>query len=99
MQYAYNEKEIMFLKTSKYMMATKAMHGHHGDLSREKPDICTIVKQDEENFYGMWLTGPGYFNILFPKETTRELTPKENEYWNKRSIQINNQSPQKLKAD
>lgn len=79
----------------KDMMATNAYH-QLGDISRDEPDLCYIYGDDGENWVGRWATGYGFFDVKFPKETTRPLTKKEKEYWNKRYIQISNQPPIKV---
>lgn len=71
-------------------MATKANH-KLGDISSDEPDLCHVYDEDEENYYGMWVTGFGFFDVEFPKATTRDLTKEEIDYYNSRSIQINNQ--------
>ena len=84
-----------------YKIATKAIH-KLGDISRHVDDgnysdnLCIVTSEDETNFIGSWVTGFGFFNVKFPKETTRDLTEEEVEYFNGRSIQINNQPPVKL---
>lgn len=60
----------------RYMMATKADH-QLGDISRDEPDFCWITGEDEDNYIGHWITGFGFVNVKFPKETTRDLTPEE----------------------
>lgn len=72
----------------KYMMATKAIH-KLGDISREPADLCTITDEDEENYIGMWVTGFGFFDVKFPKETTKELTKDEIEQYNGKQISVN----------
>jgi hypothetical protein len=71
----------------RYMMATKAMH-MLGDISRETPDLCFIEKEEGENYVGSWVEGHGFFNVKFPKETTRELTEEEKDKYNGMQIQI-----------
>jgi hypothetical protein len=66
---------------SKYMMATKAYH-QLGDISRETPDLCTINREDKNNYYGAWKSGLGFYDVRFPKETTRDLTQEEKNDWN-----------------
>jgi hypothetical protein len=46
----------------------------------------------------MWIEGFGYFNVLFPKETSRELTKDEIEKYNNTYVQINSQPPIKLEV-
>ena len=80
-------------KIDKHMMATTATH-KLGDLSREDDGIdnlCRVTKEDDENYYGMWITGMGFFNVEFPKDTTRELTEDEIKKFNKMCVQINSQ--------
>lgn len=78
------------------MMATNAYH-QLGDISREiyvnelfaSENLC-IVSSETKNYYiGMWVTGFGLINVLFPKESTRDLTEKEFEELNKFSYSIN----------
>lgn len=76
----------------KYMMATKAMH-QIGDLSRDRPDICRIDEADDWNYFGAWVSGLGFFNVAFPKETTRELTDEEFERFNGQLYRISSQPP------
>ncbi len=79
----------------KYMMATKATH-QLGDISSDEPDICYIKREGTNNYVGHWVTGMGFVDVKFPKETTRDLTPEEIEYWNKKSFQIGSQPSYKL---
>jgi len=88
----------------KYMIATTAIH-KMGDLSREfdKDDtlenLCRVTKESDTDYYGMWILGMGFFNVKFPKETTRELTEEEIEYCNTKRVGINSQPAFKLKVD
>ena len=66
---------------SKYMMATKAIH-MLGDISSNVPDLCIVDEETETDFIGNWVTGLGFINVKFPKETTRELTKEEIERYN-----------------
>jgi len=59
-----------------HMMATKAYH-LLGDISSDEPDICFIYGEADEYWVGQWVTGFGFFDVLYPKETTRELTDQE----------------------
>lgn len=65
----------------KYMMATTALHTM-GDISSKTPDLCVISSEDQDNYIGMWVFGYGFFNVKFPKSSTRELTPEEKNEWN-----------------
>lgn len=85
-------------ETSKYMMATKAIH-KLGDISNDSPDLCYIYGEDEQNYIGNWITGFGFINVKFPKETTRDLTPEEIEEYNNTYFQLASNPPFKLKVD
>ena len=84
-------------KVNKYMMATRAEH-KMGDLSRDEEDLCHICEIGKDYYIGSWVTGLGFLNVMFPKETTRELTDEEIVKYNKMSIQISSQPPIKLKV-
>lgn len=82
----------------KYMMGTTA---HHllGDISRKNHDLFNTSAETDEYWVGTWITGFGFFNVLFPKSTSRELTKEEIEKYNKTYVQIGSMPPQKLKVD
>lgn len=80
---------------AKYMMATKAIH-KLGDISRDEPDLCCIGREDNNNYYGNWVTGFGFIDVCFPKSTTRDLTKEEVEKYHNTYIQIGSQFPSKL---
>ncbi len=64
----------------KFMMATIATH-KMGDLSRIEPDLCLVGSETETDYIGIWVTGFGFFNVKFPKSTTKELTEQEREHY------------------
>jgi hypothetical protein len=64
----------------RYMMATIAHH-KLGDLSRPEPNLALITGEDDEHWIGSWVEGLGYFNVRFPKATTRGLSPAELEQY------------------
>ena len=74
-------------KYPRHMMATTAIH-QLGDISRDEPDLCVIEHEEGDNYIGAWVTGFGFFNVKFPKTTTRELTDDEAEHFGKQAIQI-----------
>lgn len=87
----------------KFMIATEAKH-KMGDLSRNlehlsMENLCYVSKETDEFLIGNWLTGFGYFDVMFPKETTRVLTQEEIDYFNGKYIQLASFPPQKLKVD
>lgn len=68
------------------------------DISQELTDKADIVEnmfhasQETEKFYvGAWHTGFGFFNVLFPKETSRPLTENELKICPEYSGRINSQ--------
>lgn len=71
-----------------HMMATKAHH-QLGDLSRDVPELCSISNETPDYYVGSWVEGFGFFGVLFPKETTRDLTQEEFDLWNGRGMAIN----------
>jgi len=79
----------------KYLMGTKAIH-LLGDISRDEFDLFSTSAETEKYWIGMWVTGFGFFNVLFPKETSRELTNEEVEKYNKTYVQLSSNPPIKL---
>lgn len=83
---------------SMHMMATEAHH-KLGDISSDTPDLCFVYDQDEDNYYGMWVMGFGFFDVRFPKETTRELTQEEINHYSEMSIALSGHNLGKIKLD
>ena len=82
-------KNNNFLKMEdKHMMGTVALH-QLGDISSDEPDICVIYGDDGDYWVGQWIYGYGFFNVRYPKETTRELTEEEYNKYNDRGLAIN----------
>lgn len=80
----------MEMKFPRYMMGTTAI-AKLGDISRDEPDLCRIDREEGTDYIGAWVTGFGFFDVKFPKATTRELTEDEIEAHDKRRIRINSQ--------
>ena len=70
------------------MMATNAIHQHAVDISRYEEDYCYVQEQNAEGYVGAWVEGYGFVRVLFPFETTRELTPEEQEFVGRQRIVI-----------
>jgi len=87
-----NRKKTMSL----HMMATKAFH-KLGDISRDEPDLCYVYDADDDNFYGMWVTGLGFFDVMFPKDTTRELTKEEIAHYSSMNLSLSGNNLGKIK--
>jgi hypothetical protein len=79
----------------KYLMGTKAFH-QLGNISRDEYDLFSASGEKDDYWIGMWVTGFGLFNVLFPKETSRALTGEEIEKYNETYVQIGSQPPFKL---
>ena len=78
-----------------HMMATKAYH-QLGDISSEYPDLCAISNETPDYYVGSWVEGFGFFHVLFPKKSTRDLTDEEIEKWNGVQMTINSNPIGKL---
>lgn len=91
-------KSNMVKIEGRYMMATKAYH-LLGDISRNKDDLCYISWETEDYYIGNWVTGFGFIEVLYPKETTRLLTKEEVEKYNKTYIQLADYPAYQLKVD
>ena len=83
------------MEIDKYMMATKAYH-KMGDISRNEPDICHVHLERKDDYVGSWVTGFGFIEVKFPKDTTRELTPEEIKKYNSYMFQLASNEPFKL---
>lgn len=75
------------MSTDRFMMATKAIH-KLGDISRDEPDLCIIYSEDTDNYIGNWVTGFGFVEVKFPKDTTRKLTKKEEDHYHGMPVSI-----------
>jgi len=76
----------------RYMIATTAIHTM-GDISRPKGDLCVVCEEDDEAYIGNWISGFGFINVRFPKDTTRELNPEEVEKYHGMGFQIGSNPP------
>jgi hypothetical protein len=76
-------------------MGTEAYHVL-GDIGRDEYDLFQAYGETDDYWVGAWITGYGFFNVCFPKETSRELTEQEVEKWSKMYIQIGSQPAHQL---
>lgn len=68
-------------------MATKAFtctrdhpNVHDSDISRDVPDFAAVFGEHADGcLRGHWIEGFGFYGVHFPKDTTREITPDEQE--------------------
>ncbi len=95
------EQKAEVLKMKKidpvYLIGTKAYH-QLGDISRDVEYLLLAVGETEKFWVGMWVTGFGFFNVIFPKETTRQLTAEEVEIYNNKYVGVGSNPPIKLKV-
>lgn len=75
--------------SQRFMMATKATH-QLGDISRDEPSLAYIDRDDGDDWIGQWVTGFGYINVRFPKDTTRELTAEERARFSQMDVESSN---------
>ena len=62
---------------------------HNWDISRDKPDFCVVYGTHGDGcLKGRWLTGFGFVDVHFPRETTREITPDEQERYGSLNLAI-----------
>lgn len=74
---------------SKFMMATSAYH-KLGDISNTPDEsICVVHYETDEYFIGNWVSGFGFIDVCFPKNTTRELTQEEVALYKKKTYTLN----------
>lgn len=57
-------------------ISTEAQH-LMGDISRDNPDTFTAVGETNTAYYGQWIEGYGYINVMFPKTSVRKATEEE----------------------
>jgi hypothetical protein len=65
----------------RYMMATRAETSHGQDISRDEPALARIYGEEDCCLIGEWVTGVGYINVHFARQTTRPLTEAEQDYY------------------
>lgn len=75
---------------SKYMIGTIAI-AKLGDISRKEGSLCQIHGEEGDDYIGNWITGFGFFDVKFPKSTTRELTEEEIEKYDGMKLAISDQ--------
>jgi hypothetical protein len=83
-QYAVRWRESCTPYRNELRMGTTAIGGPPSnpyDISRDDPDYFWVDEVDDDNYIGRWVTGFGFINVRFPKETSRELTDEEFEWF------------------
>ena len=83
-QYAVRWRAAVTPLRNELRMGTVAWGGPKAteyDISRDDPDYFWVDDVDDENYIGRWVTGFGFFGVRFPKETSRELTDEEFEWF------------------
>jgi hypothetical protein len=80
---------------SEYLIGTKAMH-KMWDVSRPEWDLFYVTWETETHRIWNWVTWFWLVNVEFPKETSRKLTKKEKDKYNKCYVQVASHPPHKL---
>ena len=75
------------MSPDRVLMGTEAYH-QLGDISRDEPDYFYASGEDNENYYGAWVTGLGYVNVRFPKATSRPMTDGEAQWFAAQTVVI-----------
>src|SRR4051812_48043412 len=83
------------LEPSTYLMGTTA-YALLGDITRDKEDIFSAYDETDDYYIGSWVTGFGFFDVLFPKATSRHLTDEEKETYSKKYVQVASHPAYKL---
>lgn len=69
--------EFKELKEPRLFMGTLALH-RHGNFTCKTPCVCYIYGEQEQYYVGFWAYDyPNFYDILFPKTSTKELNPEE----------------------
>ena len=63
---------------------------HHmlGDISRPGGDFFWVDRETEDDYVGAWMTGFGFVEVRFPKDTTRDITPAEQAWLDQHQVVI-----------
>lgn len=72
----------------RYMMATRAETSRGTDISRDEPSLAIVYGETERGYTGEWVTGLGFVNVRFPKDTTRGLTEAEKDRYRGKLIEV-----------
>jgi hypothetical protein len=68
------------MATAAYTCTKAEPDVHNFDISRDRPDFCIVYGEHGDGcLKGRWVEGFGFVHVHFPKETTREITPDEQE--------------------
>lgn len=78
----------------RYMMATVAHTKDGRDISRFSADLARVYGEVSEgpldSYTGMWVASfVGFYDVRFPKSTTRPLFPAEIEKFNGMGVEVN----------
>lgn len=83
-EYAVRYREGWLPMRDNLMMGTVAWGGPKAteyDISRDEPDYFAAWSETDENYVGNWITGFGFFDVRFPKDTSRPVTDEEWEWF------------------
>ena len=79
-----------------HLMGTKAYH-QLSEISRDKPGIFHAAHETDDYWIGSWVEGFGFFDVRFPKDTSRALTKEEVAHYEGRHYAINSQPSRSLR--
>ena len=64
-----------------FMMAVTAVYDGKHQETYDRYHLCLVNGESGDSFVGNWVEGYGHSRLLFPKSTTRPLTPEEIRQW------------------
>lgn len=90
----YNTKLKQIINDSKEInvrvIAGSTAYHQLGDISREwginlneRPEYVRIDRETEHYYVGAWVEGFGFFNVVYPKNSIRELSQEEQQVYSK----------------
>lgn len=81
--YAKRWRESVEPLKGKVLMGTAALSGGKDakDISRDEEDYFWVTEEMDYFWVGSWVTGFGFYNVKFPKATSRKPTDEEWEWF------------------
>lgn len=74
------EPQHVRMATAAFTCTKDEPDAHYTDISRDEPDFCVVYGEHADGcLKGRWVEGFGFVGVHFPRETTREITPDEQE--------------------
>lgn len=79
-EYAERYREAWTKQRDRLYMGTTAL-AKIADISRDEPDYFVAWEEVDDHYIGNWITGFGFINVRFPKDTSRPVTDEEFEWF------------------